>query len=693
MKLALLLLGIAGVTASLASKAATQERAPAVASPPNAPVVIDDFEDKLDWIAQPADGVDLSLHSDDGREGHGMRMDFSFSGGGYAIARKKVALDLPQNYELSFAMRGKSLPNTIEFKLVDETGENVWWHVRREIAIPAEWETMRSKKRHITFAWGPKSGGEIAHVSAIEIVVTAAQGGKGSVWIDDLVLRPLPLPATGPLTAVATASSMRSGQRAHFVLDKSSHTAWSPRDDDVSPWIELDLRGTRELGGLVLQWAPGKHPAKYRVDVQEERGEWRTVREISGGNGGRDPLVLPETDARYVRIAMLPSAGGIALQSIELGPLEWATSRETFFAAEAKKQRRGIYPRSIGGEQSYWTVVGPDSSRQECLLSEDGALEIGRGKASIEPFLFENGRLVTWADVRPTQELEDGALPIPSVEWESQTLRLRVTAFDAGAPGGQSVITRYRIENRSGKERHVKLFLALRPFQVNPPSQTLNLHGGIAPTQQIDFDGRDIEANGERAVICILPPDDFGATAFDGGEIAGDFLAKGELPATMACQDAIEAASAALSREFDLPAKSAREYALAIPLEAASSIPEFASEAEALVWVEQQFQASREAWRQRTWTIAFDLPEPAAAWARALQSQIGFILVNRAGPAIQPGTRSYARSWIRDGTLTSTALLRTGHTKEARDFLEWYAPHQYKDGKIPCVVDARGADP
>jgi hypothetical protein len=43
----------------------------------------------------------------------------------------------------------------------------------------------------------------------------------------------------------------------------------------------------------------------------------------------------------------------------------------------------------------------------------------------------------------------------------------------------------------------VKLFLAVRPFQVNPPSQTLNLRGGIAPTRQIDFDGRDIEVNGE----------------------------------------------------------------------------------------------------------------------------------------------------------------------------------------------------
>jgi hypothetical protein len=34
-----------------------------------------------------------------------------------------------------------------------------------------------------------------------------------------------------------------------------------------------------------------------------------------------------------------------------------------------------------------------------------------------------------------------------------------------------------------------------------------------------------------------------------------------------------------------------------------------------------------------------------------------------------------------------------GLTAPVREFLEWYAPHQYDNGKIPCVVDRRGADP
>ena len=69
------------------------------------------------------------------------------------------------------------------------------------------------------------------------------------------------------------------------------------------------------------------------------------------------------------------------------------------------------------------------------------------------------------------------------------------------------------------------------------------------------------------------------------------------------------------------------------------------------------------------------------------------MLINRAGPALRPGARAYARSWIRDGALTSAALLRLGHAEEARAFVEWFAGFQYPSGKVPCCVDRRGADP
>jgi hypothetical protein len=39
------------------------------------------------------------------------------------------------------------------------------------------------------------------------------------------------------------------------------------------------------------------------------------------------------------------------------------------------------------------------------------------------------------------------------------------------------------------------------------------------------------------------------------------------------------------------------------------------------------------------------------------------------------------------------SLLRLGHADVAADYLRWYAPHQFANGKVPCCIDGRGADP
>jgi len=69
------------------------------------------------------------------------------------------------------------------------------------------------------------------------------------------------------------------------------------------------------------------------------------------------------------------------------------------------------------------------------------------------------------------------------------------------------------------------------------------------------------------------------------------------------------------------------------------------------------------------------------------------MLLSREGPILRPGTRSYARAWIRDGAMIGEALLRLGHPGVAADFLRWYAPYQFPSGKVPCCVEPNGAVP
>jgi hypothetical protein len=655
-------------------------------------VVIADFEDDLAWTAHPADGVELEISREARPDGQGqaLRLDYRFTGGGYAIARLDTELELSGNYAFRFQIRGTGLANHLEFKLVDPSGENVWWKVWRDVAWPADWRTFRIKQRQLEFAWGPQGGGEVAQVGAIELAITAGAGGQGTVWLDDLELVALP-PADAPLPAPeAGASSVLAAHEADLVLDADPATVWSPADDDDEPSLWLDFQQLREYGGLVVTWAPDQTVPDYHVEASDDGKTWRLLRTVTGSNGGRDYHFLPESESRWLRVRYrAPKTGPIAISGLDLKPLAWSATRETFITNIAAGLPRGLLPRGFLDEQVYWTVVGVDADSQEGLLSEDGALEAGLGRFSVEPFLFVDGALVTWDDVVREQTLQDFFLPIPSVTWfhdgpGRDDLRLRIRALGWGEAEKSSLLARYQLENLGDRAREVTLFLAVRPFQVNPPSQMLNQRGGTAPIGRIEKIGDQIVIDGRPAVVLSSAPDGFGATSFFGGEIVVDYLRQGVLPAAAEIDDPFDAASAALAYRWTLAPQESRGVDLVLPLH--DHVP-------TLTNPDVIDYAVSEGWRSVIDKVTITGPPAADETLQTLKAQLGYILINRSGAGIQPGTRSYARSWIRDGALTSWALLQMGLTEPAREFLEWYAPHQYANGKVPCVVDRRGADP
>src|SRR5439155_21092206 len=329
----------------------------------------------------------------------------------------------------------------------------------------------------------------------------------------------------------------------------------------------------------------GAGPADYAVEASSG-GPWQRLREVRNGNGGRDHLYLHESEARRLRIRALRAPGrhGMAIRSITVEPLAWGESLESFFQAIAKDAPRGSYPRGMSGEQSYWTVIGVDGGRDEALLNEDGMLETGKAQFSIEPFLATRGRLLTWADGESGQELDGGDIPIPSVTWSHGDLELEITAFaidaevaseGAGVPpgvprlvpaGGAAVVARYRVTNRAARPARATLYLALRPFQVNPPTQFLNTRGGTAPIRTLAREGLVVRANGNRGIVSLTPPSGFGAAPFDAGDIV-EFLRRGRLPRAARVSDPFEHASGALAYVLDIPARGTREVDASFPLE------------------------------------------------------------------------------------------------------------------------------
>ena len=121
---------------------------PCAAEPLAPPMVLDAFDTPAAWIASPASGVEMRLSAEPGPHGNSLRVDFKFTkGGGYAVLHRNLELELPENYRFEFRVRGACLPQNLEFKLLEEGGENVWWCNRVNHEFPPEWTTERVRKR------------------------------------------------------------------------------------------------------------------------------------------------------------------------------------------------------------------------------------------------------------------------------------------------------------------------------------------------------------------------------------------------------------------------------------------------------------------------------------------------------------------------------------------------------------------
>src|SRR5215467_1445158 len=97
-------------------------------------------------------------------------------------------------------------------------------------------------------------------------------------------------------------------------------------------------------------------------------------------------------------------------------------------------------------------------------------------------------------------------------------------------------------------------------------------------------------------------------------------------------------------------------------------------------------------WVRKLGAVGVRLPPSAAACVHAMRTATAHILIDRDGPALQPGPRRYTRSWIRDGVVMGAALLRIGDQRALPEFVKWFARFQRKDGFVPCCVDRSGPD-
>ena len=368
-------------------------------------------------------------------------------------------------------------------------------------------------------------------------------------------------------------------------------------------------------------------------------------------------------------------AGTLQIDNLRIVPLSGSPTvppaledrRNDAIAAIAKAAPRGAYPRAFIGEQPYWTLAGSDGGQIGALIDEDAAIEPAKGSYSISPVVIDGGKRFDWANVQPTPSLAERSLPIPSVRWTTTGFTLDTLLL--ADHEGRATYAAYTLTNLTGIRHPIELRLQVRPWQVNPPMQFLSQKGGTSPIARIE------QLRGELAIVQPQEEGDPPVTrrlAYEGSPS----ILRSRQPAAAGS----DMAGADLSYMLTLAPGEARRIVLIMP--GTVTVPFDRAYADTLAH-----------WRAVLGRVAITVPPAKQEFADTVVTSFAHVLTSRDGPMLKPGTRSYNRAWVRDGAMMSEALLRMGRADVARGFADYYRGHLFANGKVPCCVDFRGADP
>src|SRR5262245_47250714 len=426
---------------------------------------LDDFRDLSSWSAITSGEAQLVLARDTSPTGAALRLDYDFKGGGgFVVARKLFARRMPESWAIALQVRGAAPANRLEIKLADPSGRNVWWWYRDAFEFPDAWQPLRIRSSEVSFAWGPAGGGPIRELGAIEIAIAAGPGGRGSVSLAGLQFEDLSFTTPPRVEAFSAAPGHEPGH----AIDASPTTSWRSSSAATPQWIAVDFGREHEYGGLVIDWEPGAGARALDVQSSDDGTHWATLWSARQAEGERSYVYLPGGGrSRHLRLHLLEATAGAAafgIRTLDVRPFDFSRSLADFFHAVAAAEPRGHSPRWLHREQSYWTPVGIPGASSAAILNEEGMLEPDRGSFSLEPFLYTDDALVTWADVVPTIALAQRGLPIPSSTWRHRGLVLTTTAFAAAESTGRAARACYRLVNERAASTRVRLFITLRPF-------------------------------------------------------------------------------------------------------------------------------------------------------------------------------------------------------------------------------------
>ena len=450
--------------------------------------------------------------------------------------------------------------------------------------------------------------------------------------------------------------------RSNFFIPKS----W--KNDDLILLLN-DIRSEYKLyinGKLVTRIEHGKDKnilkIKKHIKFNSQNLVVLRVNNPSGVGGIKGAIALIKNEQALEN----------KIQSLQQGQFK------DYYDFLAQIEPDGYFPYWLKKDQGFWTVVGMYEDYKESLFYEDGTIEPYKS-FSISPFLYINDQLITRGNVKLSQSLEKDYLPIPSVTWEYPGVTMEIKVFPYGNTGEAVTYAWYKIKNNTSKTINGKLFLAFRPFEINPPWQW----GGYNKIKNVKYKDDYIQIE-KYKIVPLTEVSDFGVSSYKDGDIIY-YLEKGKVPDKTNLNDRDGLASGALEFQYELAPGKEKDIFIAIPLYKNAPVNNPGTKSSIIKSTfNKMIKENIDFWEAKLNNVKIDIPDSDIV--KTIKSNLAYIFINQDGPAIQPGSRAYEAAWIRDGAMTSAALLRMGYYKEVKEYIDWYSKFLYEDGRVPAII-------
>lgn len=642
-------------------------------------VLLDNFEDLSEWTIIKSDGAEIKFSSVDGKIGKCIRIDYNFKyGTGFCGIQKRLKIKLPETYRFSFYLRAESPNNNFEIKFLDDSRENVWWMNNRNFEFPNDWKKFFVRKRNIHFAWGPNQNKEFQEFSYIEFTIASFSGGQGTIFLDELIFEEI---LDTSLTQLKILPN-----KYNALIDGDNKTSITVTNKKTS--FIVDFGKLFEIGGLKILWG---NYLKKNLSIYEssDKINWNRILEVRDIFKKISYFQFKDLETKFLKFE-ITSNQKIKINDLKFYDYQFSDSKNNIFFDMAESGYKKFLPSYFSKKATYWTIVGMINDEKEALIDTDGMIEVDKNSFSILPFIEKDNKILTYTDFQKNQKLVYNYLPIPVVEWKSKDLKLIISSFSWGIPNKSTkLFVEYEVINLSRKKLSGKFHLAIVPFQVNPYYQFLNNPGGVSKIESINssnnyfiIDGKKLAFNRKNVFTQVFD--------FNRNDVISA-LAEKNFVGQKSTSNTLKLNSGLLTYNFSIV--SGDTFKLKLIYDYYNSMYSSLNEEEFERYINSEKDKCVNFWNEALNKTYLSGSPKVESLFNIVRSNLAYILINKDGAGIQPGSRSYERSWIRDGSLTSTALLRFGFNYDVREFIRWYASYIYDDGKVPCVVDYRGPDP